>query len=526
MNKPLLKTIALLLFASMLFSCSKKNLSEEKPQETVIEPEPDKKVSRVDKLADSLFFYAQDIYFWNAELPTYEVFNPRQFSRGSVEFNSLNKVLFNITRYGTNPTTGKPYEYNEDDNNDTKYSYIDKESYDGSKSFIKKNELSNLDLEGNGNDLGLKIGLYGVEKNYKILVQLTYPGSPASIAGLERGDLITDINGIKYGANFNNEVPSLSNALFESQSAVIKGKKSNGNSFEFTLNKIRYKTKSVIKDSIYIDRAKKIGYLVFNSFSKLSHTQGDLTTTFNKFQNAGVTDLIIDLRYNGGGYINTAEFLANKIAPNTLNGKVMFTENFNSLMQNNKTKYVKNLSVEATNNKGEKVRVKLTDLDYSISGNTFKFTPTGNLNINSIVFIVTDNTASASELLINIFKPHLAVKIVGSKTYGKPIGFFPLTIGGYDVYFSMFESRNASDESNYYNGMSVHKSSNDDAYYPFGSLNEQSFRAAYDYIITGNFSNSSSILSSKATASSQLNKLKDLTPPQFKGMIENRVVTQ
>ncbi|KKX47915.1 PDZ domain-containing protein [Sphingobacterium sp. IITKGP-BTPF85] len=137
----------------------------------------------------------------------------------------MNKVLFNITRYGTNPATGKPYEYNEIDNNDTKYSYIDKESYDGSKSFIKKNELSNLDLEGNGDDLGLKIGLYGVEQNYKILVQLTYPGSPAAISGLQRGDIITEINGVKYGTNFNHEVPSLSNALFESQSAIIKGKK-------------------------------------------------------------------------------------------------------------------------------------------------------------------------------------------------------------------------------------------------------------------------------------------------------------
>ncbi|MEN5436259.1 S41 family peptidase [Sphingobacterium faecium] len=523
MNKPLLKTITLLLFAPMLFSCSKKNLEEEKRKENVVEPEPEKKVSRVDRLADSLFYYAQDIYFWNDQLPTYEVFNPRQFSKGSVEFNSLNKVLFNITRYGTNPATGKPYEYNEIDNNDTKYSYIDKESYDGSKSFIKKNELSNLDLEGNGDDLGLKIGLYGVEQNYKILVQMTYPGSPAAISGLQRGDIITEINGVKYGTNFNHEVPSLSNALFESQSAIIKGKKSSGTPFEMTLNKIKYQTKSVIKDSIYLDKTKKVGYFVFNSFSKLSHTQADLTATFNKFQHAGITDLIIDLRYNGGGYINTAEFLANKIAPNSLNGKVMFTENFNSTMQNNKTKYLKNLSLETTNSKGEKIKVRYTDLDYSILGNTFKFNPTGNININTLVFIVTENTASASELLINIFKPHLNVKIVGAKTYGKPIGFFPLTIGGYDVYFSMFESRNASNESDYYNGISVNKSSNDDAYYPFGNLNEQSFKAAYDYIVTGNFSNSTSMLSGKASGSNQLQKLKALSPPQFKGMIENRI---
>lgn len=166
----------------------------------------------------------------------------------------MNKVLFNITRYGTNPATSKPYEYNEIDNNDTKYSYIDKESYEGSKSFLK-------------------------------------------------------------------------------------------------------------------------GYFVFNSFSKLSHTQADLTAIFNKFQHACSTDIIIDLLITEVGISILANFLLIIIAPNSLNGKVMFTENFNSTMQNNTTKYLKNLSVKTTNSKGEKVKVKYTDLDYSISGNTYKFSP-------------------------------------------------------------------------------------------------------------------------------------------------------
>lgn len=526
MNKPSLKTISLLLLATMLFSCSKKNLVEEKPSEIVKPPEPEKKASRVEKLADSLFYYAKDVYFWNTELPTYETFNPRQYTLGSVEFNSLNKVLFNITRYGKNSETGKPYEFNEYDNNDTKYSYIDKDSYDGSTSSIRKNELGNLDLEGNGNDFGLKVGLYGTEANYKILIQLSYPGSPAANAGLQRGDIISDINGIKYGSHFNSEITALNNALFDSESTTIKGIKTDGKTFNLALKKTKYKTKSVIKDSIYTDGAKKIGYFVFNSFSKLSHTEADLTTTFNEFQTAGVTDLIVDLRYNGGGYINTAEYIANKIAPTSLNGKIMFTENFNSTMQNKKTKYLNNLPLEATNSNGDKVTVKYSDLDFSISGNTFKFTPTGNLNINSIVFIVSENTASASELLINIFKPHIPVKIVGSKTYGKPIGFFPLAIGGYDVYMSMFESRNSQNEGNYFNGMSVDKESRDDAYYAFGSLEEQSLQAAYNYIVPSRFPLSASTISSKAGANNQLTKLKDFSPNQFKGMIENRIKTK
>jgi C-terminal processing protease CtpA/Prc len=523
MNKPFLQTITLLLLATTLFSCSKKNLVEEKPKELVKEPEPEKTVSRVDKLADSLFYYAQDVYFWNTELPTYEVFNPRQYSKGSIEFNSINKVLFNITRYGINPDTGKPYEYNEYDDNDTKYSFIDKDSYNGSKAYIRRDELANLDLEGNGNDFGIKIGLYGYNSNYNIVIQLTYPGSPATTAGLKRGDMIKEINGIKYGSNFNNEITPLNSALFDSETTKIKGIKADGKAFDITLNKTKYKTKSVIIDSVYNEGAKKIGYFAFNSFSNLSHTQADLTTTFNKFQTAGITDLIIDLRYNGGGYINTAEFLANKIAPNSLNGKVMFTENFNSTMQNKKTKYLKNLTIEARNSNGEVVNVNPTELDYSVSGNTYKFAPTGNLNINSIVFIVTDNTASASELLINVFKPHLPVKLVGAKTYGKPIGFFPLTIGGYDVYMSMFESRNSKNEGSYYDGISVDKASVDDAYYPLGNLNEESLQAAYNYIIPGKFPSNPSASTRNVGIRSQFMKLKEFSPNQFKGMIENRI---
>lgn len=225
-------------------------------------------------------------------------------------------------RYGINPKTTLPYEYSSD--NETKYSYIDKESYNGSTAFIRKNESASLDLEGNGNDFGLKVGLYGTNTDYDIKIQLTYTGSPAAIAGLDRGDVITHIDGIKYGSNFNSEIARLNTALFDSESTTIKGVKLDGKSFEIALKKTRYKTKSVVKDSVYTHGANKIGYFAFTSFSSLEHTQADLINTFNKFQTAGITDLIIDLRYNGGGYINTAQFIANKIAPASLNGKVMF----------------------------------------------------------------------------------------------------------------------------------------------------------------------------------------------------------
>lgn len=517
MHKIAIKSIHLLLLTILISSCSKKNVTDDDPIK-----EPDTKTTRIERLTDSLFYYATDAYLWNTDLPTYKFFDPRQYSRGSNEYDNLTSELFAITRYGINPKTNLPYEYYGSDN-ETKYSYIDKDSYNGSTAVIKKNELGSLDLEGNGNDFGLKVGLYGFDTDYDIIIQLTYPNSPAAIAGLVRGDIITEINGIKYGSNINNEIESLNKALFDTESTTIKGLKVGGKAFSITLNKKRYKTKSVVIDSVYTNGISKIGYFAFTSFSNLEHTQADLTNTFNKFQTAGVTDLIIDLRYNGGGYINTAQFIANKIASASLSGKVMFSEHYNSTMQNNKTQYLKNLTYHTTDRMGNPVITNYGDLDYSISGNTFTFVPNGNLNIKSVVFIVTNNTASASELLINILKPHLSVKLVGEKTYGKPVGFFPLTIGGYEVYLSMFTSKNSNNDSDYFDGMPVDKVSRDDADYALGNLKEQSLQAAYHYITSGNFASSSSALANKKNSSNQFRKLKDLSPNQFKGMIENRI---
>lgn len=523
MHKIAIKSIHLLLLTILVSSCSKKNVTDDDPIK-----EPDTKTTRIERLTDSLFYYAADAYLWNTDLPTYKVFDPRQYSRGSNEYENLTSELFAITRYGINPKTNQPFEYGgKGYENESKYSYIDEDSYNGSTAVIKKNELASLDLEGNGNDFGLIVGLYdGVITNYEIKIQAVHPGSPAALAGVVRGDVIKEINGSKYGSNINNEISAINKALFNSQSTTIKGTKVDGKSFDITLNKTSYKTKSLSKDSVYTSGASKIGYLVFNSFSSLEHTQADLTNTFNKFQAAGVTDLIIDLRYNGGGYINTAEFIANKIAPASLNGKVMFSEHFNTTMQNNKTQYLKNLPYESTDKMGNPVKTNYGNLNYSIAGNTYKFVPNGNLNIKSVVFIVTSRTASASELLINILKPYLSVKLVGEKTYGKPVGFFPLLVGGYEVYMSMFTSKNSNNEADYFDGMSINNASDDDANYELGNLKEASLQAAYNYINTGNFANTPSALASRKTTSNQFKKLRDLSSNQFKGMVEDRVKTK
>lgn len=95
------------------------------------------------------------------------------------------------------------------------------------------------------------------------------------------------------------------------------------------------------------------------------------------------------------------------------------------------------------------------DVDYSVAENTYNFSKRGPLTtVANVVFVVTGNTASASELVINSLKPKMNVKLVGDKTYGKPIGFFPIRLENkYDVFYSLFETKNSLDQGGYFSGM-------------------------------------------------------------------------
>src|SRR5690606_31497884 len=125
-------------------------------------------------------------------------------------------------------------------------------------------------------------------------------------------------------------------------SITLGGKRKNGTSFNVTLTKTTYTSNPVLKDSIYTENGKVIGYLAYARFSNLANSQNALDQVFSKFANAGVTNLVIDLRYNGGGYVQTAEKLVNLIAPSSIDNKLMFTEYYNSTMQKNQAVILKN----------------------------------------------------------------------------------------------------------------------------------------------------------------------------------------
>jgi C-terminal processing protease CtpA/Prc len=180
--------------------------------------------------------------------------------------------------------------------------------------------------------------------------------------------------------------------------------------------------------------------------------------------------------------------------------------------------------------------ITYADVNYTVAGNTYSFSKQGSLNqVSNIVFIVSGSTASASELVINSLKPHVNVKLVGKTTYGKPIGFFPITLENrYDVYFSLFETKNSAGQGGYYSGMTpdydLSEVPTGTIMYDFGNANDNYTKKALDILAPGAVVNNPTGYKSNSGLALQRNQVPtaqiiqaDFLEKDFKGMIENRL---
>jgi C-terminal processing protease CtpA/Prc len=480
--------------------------------------------TRLQLSLDSLYLYAKETYLWYDVLPDYNTFNPRSFA-GDDELTSLKAELYKISQYKINSVTSQPYEYTGTVNR-PKYSFVETGN-------AAQGIKGSIDLDGQGNDMGIGLVIASDGTNKYVYVRFVEKGSSADLAGITRGCRVTTMN----GAAVSTDATTLNNALnANSMSLTLQRAIPASGTFSANLTKGTYTNDPVTVYKTFPASGTNItGYLNLARFSQLSVAQPTMDKAFQEFATKGVNNLIIDLRYNGGGYVATFEYLANLIAPASLTGQVMYKETYNTLMQNGNApilKYIPLLGADGKQRTGSGGRLlTYADVDYSTTANTYKFSKKGTLGtIKNVVFIVSGNTASASELTINSLKAYpanMTVKLVGSATtYGKPVGFFGIGIDKFTVYMSQFTSVNANGEGGYFAGMTVDIASTDDIQHDFGDAAENGISKALAFINTGaggRTSNDRLMTINGRVVNADAVTLKQVGGESFNGMVEERV---
>jgi carboxyl-terminal processing protease len=223
-----------------------------------------------------------------------------------------------------------------------------------------------------------------------LAVSLVSQNSPAEKAGLNRADIIQKING-------NTITESNILTLLAQSSIDILWLTSLKEIRNAKISKIGYQVKPIYDFRIFENGKQKIAYLAFTQF--LHDIDNDLRAVFSYFKNQKVDELILDLRFNPGGFTPNAEVVGSLIVKNLNPNEKMFGGHTN-----------KNQTLEAQSKPdGNKDGRNWTNEAY-------------NLNTLNRVFIITSkSTASSSELVINCLKPYMEVILIGDNTMGKSV---------------------------------------------------------------------------------------------------------
>lgn len=247
-------------------------------------------------LNDSIFYYTKDLYLWYKQLPQ---------NLGQQSFSSPTAFMESIRQYSQEPGFSGPVDH---------WSFA-----------MKKAEWDGVSA-GVAGDFGMNVSYFKTEDNLRVSAVEKF--SAAGRAGVRRGWKILKINGNSNISSSNKEL--VNNAVYNSTSTVFTFQKPDNASVDITLRAGGYREDPVFLDTVYSVGSKKIGYLVFNSFlGDTTEVYKRFSTVFNKFSAQNVKDLVVDLRYNGGGYVSVQEQLANYLVKPAANGAVMMKQTFN-----------------------------------------------------------------------------------------------------------------------------------------------------------------------------------------------------
>lgn len=400
---------------------------------------PDQGNTQENLLKDSVYIYTYLFYLWQDALP--DQFPTRNY-------NSADAVLEALKGYAKDPQ-GNPYD---------RFSFLDRFG------------TVNAEIQqGMAGSLGFDVRYQTDTELYVKKVDLQ---SPAHAAGIRRGWRILAINGnsdLSLASMQQDNFSFLFDALDDSAINLVL-QKPDGNEVSVDLRRAQYQIQPILAHRIYTAGGKKVGYFAFDMFvstlnpnNSPTYVKTQLDQLMAQFEQEGVAELIVDLRYNGGGAVVTADYLTNLLAPPAVGKGLMYEYKVNSMLTE------------------EGWTEDIFPSQYFDKKNT--------LNLKRVYFLVTESTASASELLINNLNPHLEVKLIGEqRTYGKPVGYFGWEILNVDLYAVSFQTFNSAGYGDYFSGLPVDKQVYDDLTRDFGDAEEGMIAEALHYARTGGFS--------------------------------------
>jgi len=301
----------------------------------------------------------------------------------------------------------------------------------------------------------------GLDQTGQVRILTIYKNSDLWPKGVRRGWILKKVNGIDIAPIMLSGDGTAWNTAWGASTAGVTNTllfvKPDAAEVTLTSTKTALTVNTVMADTVFDRSGRKIAYLCFDAY--LETSEAELNEAFAYFVDKGATDLIIDLRYNGGGLSDVALQLASLVVDNTYTDKVCVKYKYNALVASDWDK-------------------------------TYNFlTTTSPLGLDKVVFITTRGSASASEYTINSLKPWIDVTLVGDTTYGKPVGShawaYPFPSNSvpepdYEYIYSViaFKYVNSMNEGDFFGGIPPDVLVNDDITRDFGDTEELSLKAA------------------------------------------------
>ncbi len=284
---------------------------------------------------------------------------------------------------------------------------------------------------------------------------LINPGSPIASHDVRRGDFVRDINGVSLDVITNEQVTEFFGTGDEVKTLTLTIQRGTAETFDVDVTKAIFDLQTVLETEVVVEGNQRVGYLHFLSFLETSNAE--LDDAINYLAGENINELVLDLRYNGGGRISVAGKLAAQIGGSLVQGQPFAQFQYNA--------------------------------KYSANNQTYTHpTQTNTLDLNRVFVLTTDDTCSASEMVINGLRPFVEVITVGSTSCGKPYGTNGEERCGKVMQALRVSFVNANGVGDYYEGISADCPANDNLNDTLGNPTEALFSSALEYIRTGSCS--------------------------------------